>query len=111
MSKWFWVILVLAAAGMIGIFTLANNTDQPAPANIENPEQITTDDHVKGPPDAKVNLIEYGDFQCPACKTAFPLVQQLLQDYPNELQLVFRHFPLTSIPPNAFAAARAAEAA
>ena len=39
------------------------------------------------------------------------LVQPLLQDYPNELQLVFRHFPLTSIHPNAFAAARAAEAA
>lgn len=111
MSKWFWIILGLAVVLLIGVFALFNNSDQSSSVIVENTDQIVEDDHTKGPASAPVTLIEYADFQCPACKAAFPLVQQLQRDYPNDLQLVFRHFPLTSIHPNAFAAARAAEAA
>ena len=68
-------------------------------------------DHVKGANDATVTLIEYGDFACPACFAFFPELQQLEAAYPDDLEVVFRHNPLSSIHPNAFAAHRAAVAA
>jgi len=68
-------------------------------------------DHVKGGSDAKVTLIEYGDFECPACFAFFPELQQLEAAYPDDLEVVFRHNPLSSIHPNAFAAHRASVAA
>lgn len=68
-------------------------------------------DHVKGNPDATVTLIEFADFSCPACFGFFPELKELELLYPDQLQIVFRHNPLSSIHPNAFAAHRAAEAA
>lgn len=67
--------------------------------------------YTKGPDTAKVKIVEYADFQCPACAAAHPAVSQLLADYPNDVQLTFKHFPLSSIHPNALSAAKAAEAA
>ncbi len=69
--------------------------------------------HVKGDPaTAPVVVVEFSDFQCPACRAAQPLVQSLLGKYQkNEVTLVFRHMPLQSIHPNATAAAIAANAA
>lgn len=58
-----------------------------------------------------VTLVEYADFQCPACKSYHPLVIDLLSSYPDQLRLVFKHFPLISIHPNAMDAAIAVEAA
>lgn len=68
-------------------------------------------DHVYGNPDAKVVLIEYGDFQCPGCGSAHPTVQQIKETYKDDIAFVFRNFPLTSIHPNALVAAASAEAA
>ena len=68
-------------------------------------------DHVFGAKDAKVVLIEYGDFQCPGCGSAHPTVKALSEKYEDQMAFVFRNFPLTSIHPNARAAAAAAEAA
>ena len=73
--------------------------------------QVNIDDHVEGVADAPLTLIEYFDFQCPVCAAFHPIVDQMLQDFPNDLQVVRRHLPLTSIHPNAVAAARAGEAA
>ncbi len=73
--------------------------------------KITSGDHIKGDEDATVKLIEYGDFQCPSCKSYYPIVRQLAADYPGKLVLIFRHYPLTNIHRNAFRAAMAAEAA
>jgi protein-disulfide isomerase len=56
-------------------------------------------------------LVEYGDYQCPYCRRAHPLVQRLLQEVGSELRFVFRHFPLKEIHAQAFAAALSAEAA
>lgn len=58
----------------------------------------------------KVTIVEFSDFQCPACRAAQPLVEQVFAQYPNDVQLVYRHFPLDSIHPNARAAAVASEA-
>jgi len=68
-------------------------------------------DHVRGGADAAVTLVEYGDFQCPYCGDAYPVVHDLLERFGDRLRVVFRHMPLGDIHPRAPAAARAAEAA
>lgn len=67
-------------------------------------------DHTEGPEDAKVTMVEYGDYQCPACATYSPVVIQALEQFPNDLRLVYRHIPLPQHL-NAPAASFAAEAA
>jgi protein-disulfide isomerase len=68
-------------------------------------------DHVRGPAEAPVTLVEYGDFECPYTRRARPVVRRLGQDFGDRLLLVFRNFPLSRIHPHAQAAAEAAEAA
>jgi protein-disulfide isomerase len=68
-------------------------------------------DHVQGPATAAVTLVEYGDFECPYCRAAVPIVQELQRLLGDQLRFVFRHFPLTALHPNAQRAAEAAEAA
>ena len=68
-------------------------------------------DHVQGPEDAPITLVEYGDYECPYCGEAYPIVKRLQQKMGAELRFVFRNFPLSEIHPHALAAARAAEAA
>lgn len=72
--------------------------------------RLNDSDWKRGNPDAKVVLVEYSDFQCPACAVYFPVVEQLLKDYPDKILFVYRHFPLTQIHKNANLAAYAAEA-
>ena len=73
------------------------------------PEVDPDRDHVRGPDDASVTLVEYGDFQCPYCGRAEPVVRELLTD--DDLRYVWRHLPLTDVHPQAQTAAQAAEAA
>jgi protein-disulfide isomerase len=68
-------------------------------------------DHTLGPADAPVTLLEYGDYQCPYCARAQPVVAGLLQAVGESLLYAFRHFPLTTVHPQAEPAAEAAEAA
>ncbi|HEX2884744.1 MAG TPA: Na+/H+ antiporter NhaA [Candidatus Limnocylindria bacterium] len=68
-------------------------------------------DHVRGPADAPVTLVEYGDFECPYCGRAAPVMRELLSRFEGRLRFVFRHLPLTDVHPNAALAAQAAEAA
>jgi formate-nitrite transporter family protein len=68
-------------------------------------------DHTLGPPDARVTLVEYGDFECPHCGALYPVIQSARQAFGGNLRFVFRHFPLRSSHPHALAAAKAAEAA
>jgi Na+/H+ antiporter NhaA len=68
-------------------------------------------DHIRGRPDAPVTLIEYGDFQCPYCGDAAPIIDKLLDHLADDLRYVFRHLPLTDVHPRAQLAAEAAEAA
>ena len=67
-------------------------------------------DHVLGPASARVTLIEYGDFACPACKEACGAVKILLRKYGRQLRFVYRHFPEVEIHPHAELAAEASEA-
>jgi protein-disulfide isomerase len=68
-------------------------------------------DHVQGPATAPVTLVEYGDYECPYCRAAVPIVQELQGLLGDQLLYVFRHFPLTGMHPHAQHAAEAAEAA
>lgn len=90
---------------------------QPEQAEVSQPvdEQslVREGSHMTGKKEAKVTMVEFGDFQCPACGAAHPIIKQVLADYKDnpEVNFVFRNFPLTSIHPNALASAEAAEAA
>jgi protein-disulfide isomerase len=69
------------------------------------------DDHVLGNPDAAVTLLEYGDYECPYCGAAAPVLRRVVEESDGQVRLVFRNFPLPSVHPFALTAALAAEAA
>lgn len=73
--------------------------------------EVTAADWQEGAADAPLTLVEYGDFECPYCGQAYPLVEQVRRAMGNQLRFVFRHFPITSSHPHAQLAAEAAEAA
>ena len=82
---------------------------EPEVAHLSPP--VTERDHVRGPDTASVTLVEYGDYECPYCRMAHGIVQQVEEVLGDRLRFVFRHFPLTQAHPHAELAAEAAEAA
>ena len=96
------VILVVLIAGSVWY---SSSVDDKYNVGVD-----TTISHVKGNPDATVTLIEYSDFQCPACATAQPVVKDILNEFGDSIKFEYKHFPLP-MHPLALPAARAAEAA
>jgi len=82
----------------------------PSPVSRLTPP-VTERDHALGPADARVTLVEYGDFECPHCGGLHSLIEAARKAFGGNLRFVFRHFPLRSSHPHALAAAKAAEAA
>ena len=74
-------------------------------------QPVSSRDHAEGPADAPVTLVEYGDYQCPFCGAAYPVVKLLQETLGKKLRFVFRNFPLTEAHPYALIGAEAAEAA
>lgn len=72
---------------------------------------LTNIDHITGPANAAVTLVEYGDYECPYCGMTHPIVKDILRYFDNQLRFAYRHFPLSRIHPHAESAAEAAEAA
>jgi protein-disulfide isomerase len=72
---------------------------------------VSEHDHIRGPATALVTLLEYGDYECPYCGTAYPVVEELRKSLGDRMRFVFRHFPLSQIHENAMSAAESAEAA
>ncbi|HEX2611563.1 MAG TPA: thioredoxin domain-containing protein, partial [Gemmatimonadales bacterium] len=72
---------------------------------------VTERDHLMGPADAPVTLLEYGDYECPHCRRAHPIVASVLQQMGGQVRFAYRHFPLTRVHPHAQHAAEMAEAA
>jgi len=70
---------------------------------------VTAEDHAQGPENAPATLIEYGDYQCPHCGHAYPIVQKVQKHFGKRLRFVFRNFPLNEMHPQAEAAAEVAE--
>jgi formate-nitrite transporter family protein len=71
--------------------------------------EVSDRDHVRGPADAPVTLVEYGDFQCPHCERAHHVLPLVLSRLGDRVRFVFRHFPISESHPNAVHAAEAAE--
>lgn len=70
---------------------------------------INENDHIKGPEDAPVTLVEYGDYECPHCARAHPIVEEIIQRMGDRLCFAYRNFPLREAHPHAEHAAEAAE--
>jgi protein-disulfide isomerase len=105
MSKQFWGVIVIVILIFAGIFALSGKT------STNSGKAGTVTQHVEGQGQAGVTLVEYGDYQCPFCGQYFPIVKQVQQEFNQQIFFQFRNFPLVSLHQNAFAAARAAEAA
>jgi protein-disulfide isomerase len=103
-SKQFWAIIVIIVLVLIGVFAFTGNK-----SGTNTNAQPTN--HVEGQGQSGVTLLEYGDYECPFCGQYYPTVKQIEQQYDSLIHFQFRNFPLTSLHPNAFAGARAAEAA
>ena len=104
--------LVIAVIVVGGIYALVKFGHKDAPVEaIPLAGEVTESDWIRGPQDARVTLVEYSDLQCPACKAYEPILQKLLEEFPDDLRLVYRHFPLLSVHPNAEEASWAVEAA
>jgi protein-disulfide isomerase len=106
MTKQFWGVIAVIVIIFGGFLVFGNNK-----STTSSPTSSQPTNHVEGSAVDSVKLVEYGDFECPYCEEAYPVVQQVVAEYANQIQFQFRNFPLTSIHPNAFAGARAAEAA
>ncbi len=72
---------------------------------------VSEKDHIQGPMEASVTLVEYGDYQCHYCALAYPIVRQIQKQLLGQMRYIFRHFPLQQAHPLALLAAQAAEAA
>lgn len=70
---------------------------------------VTPEDHAQGAEDAEVTLVEYGDYECPHCGHAYPIVKRVQKHFGKRLRFVFRNFPLSEMHPNAESAAETAE--
>lgn len=111
MSKQFWGVIVVIILVFVGIFALGggSKSDDSNKNSKSNSSQVSN--HTKGAGTTGVKLVEYGDFQCPYCEAYSTTVDSVVQEYGDKITFQFRNFPLTSLHQNAFAAARAAEAA
>jgi len=70
---------------------------------------VSAEDHVQGPENAEVTLVEYGDYECPHCAHAYPMVKRIQKRFGDRLRFVFRNFPLTQSHRHAEAAAETTE--
>jgi len=111
-NKWIWGLgaLLILCFVVIGLSSRNNGTSSSNVVDLSK-YPLTTADHVRGSLTAKVVVVEYGDFQCPACAAYASLLKQTYDIYKGQVAIVFRHFPLVEIHNNALAGATAAEAA
>ena len=108
--------LLLWGSVMVGIIVLViilalfgNNS--PADSNTTLDFDVSESDNTKGAENPTVEIVEYSDFQCPGCAETYPMVKQLVEAFPNDVSLTYRHYPLNQIHANAQLAGQAAEAA
>ena len=106
MKKFTWKTFVVVAVVLIGASVVYSQY-----ASNKANEGVVIEPHIKGNPDASVDLVEHSDFQCPACGQFYPVVKEVMDLYGDQIRFEYKHFPLVSIHPYAVPAAKAAEAA
>ncbi|HVV66987.1 MAG TPA: thioredoxin domain-containing protein [Candidatus Saccharimonadales bacterium] len=109
MSKGFLAIIAVVIIAFAGFFIL--NGHKSGSGNSGSSSSAKATNHVEGQGKSGVKLIEYGDYQCPYCEEAYPVVKQAESQFADQIYFQFRNFPLINVHQNAFAGARAAEAA
>lgn len=110
MSKGFLAIIAAVIIVFAGIFIFGNHKSDGSNKSSGSSSASATK-HIEGQGKSGVTLVEYGDYQCPFCGEAYPVVKQVENQFADQIYFQFRNFPLTNLHQNAFAAARAAEAA
>lgn len=108
MDKRFIGIILAIVVIFAGFLVFSSNKSE-APSSGNKKAELSN--HVRGNLNAKVTLVEYGDFQCPFCQQYEPTLKQVFETNKDKVKFQFRNFPLMSLHQNAFAASRAAEAA
>lgn len=103
-------LILIACVLVFGAILFFGKKDASAPTD-ENGKAVQASNHVKGEGKKNVVLTEYGDFECPACGQYYPIVEQVVEKYKEDITFQFRNFPLRQIHPNAVLAHRYAEAA
>jgi protein-disulfide isomerase len=101
----FWAIIAVIVLIFGGIIVFSKDKTTPTNANAKPTS------HIIGSDKTGVKLVEYADYQCPFCGQYYPIVKQVVEKYKDQIQFQFRNLPLLQVHQNAFAAARAAEAA
>lgn len=109
-KKWGLIALAVLVIGFLG-YQLINWINTPTVDVSEQAKEITQTDWTKGGESAETVLIEYADFQCPACADYSVYTKRLSEDFGDDLKIVFRNLPLVTIHNNALSAAQAAGAA
>ena len=109
MSKQFLGVIVVIILVFVGIFVFGGGKSNAPGSKTSSTSTLTQ--HVEGQGKDGITLVEYGDYQCPYCGQYFSILQQIQSEYNTQITFQFRNFPLVSLHPNAFAGARAAEAA
>jgi protein-disulfide isomerase len=110
MSKQFWAVIVVVILSLFAIFTFSGkNSTNSNTSSSKASAQPTS--HIEGKGTTGVTLVEYGDYECPYCGQYYPTVKAVQAHYGDAIRFQFRNFPLVNSHQNAFAAARAAEAA
>ena len=108
------VLLASVIAFVLGwaIFRITDWVSPPEPVGLKLIRPVDPDrDHIRGNPEARLTLVEYGDYECPFCSRATGGIDEVRDHFGDELRYVWRHLPLERVHPRAFDAARAAEAA
>jgi protein-disulfide isomerase len=118
MTKKTWLIFGALCIALIGGLIFISRQSKIDVSNVNLSQvQAASDkngnigDHTFGNMKSKVILVEYGDYQCPGCGSAYPVIKEVTEKYKDKIGFIFRNFPLSTIHPNALAAASAAEVA
>ena len=108
-AKILTAVLTAVVGGMIALF-VGFGGGATAPTKVTDAGKLLrSNSHTQG--SGKVKIVEFGDYQCPSCGAAYPIIKQLQTENPNDIALTYRNFPLTQLHANAQQAAEAAEAA
>lgn len=108
MSRNFLIILVAIIVVLGGVFFLGKGKSDNGSGGSSSGQATS---HISGQGKKGITLMEYGDYECPVCYSYYPVVKQVAAKYNEDIYFQFRNLPLSQIHPNAFAGARAAEAA
>ena len=118
MNKITWIIFTLFSVGIFGLMIYVSNQSKIDLSGVDitasqvgTKDSGTIADHVYGNKNSKVTLIEYADYQCPGCGDVYPIIKAAVDEYKDDVKLIFRNFPLTTIHANAKMAAASSEAA